>query len=64
MKNKIKPIFDFISDIVLTYSVFVMIFIALSFLFEMPIICVPLLISALAVDIIPMIRKKKERDES
>lgn len=64
MKKKIKPIFDFISDIILTYSVFVMLFIALSFLVEMPIICVPLLILSLAVKVIPVIRKKKERDES
>lgn len=61
MKRKIKAVIDFVEDVILIYSVLMMIFIAISFLFESAIISVPILIIALAIKVVPMIKEKSER---
>lgn len=60
MKNKIKKILNFVTDIVLIYSVLMMIFVAFCFLVAIPIVSLPLLILAVAFKTIPTISKKKE----
>jgi len=60
MKNKIKKILNFVTDIVLIYSVLMMIFVVFFFLVAIPTVSLPFLILSVAIKIIPMISKKKE----
>lgn len=63
MKKKINTVINFVIDVFMTYSLFVLMWIAVDFLFEIPIICAPILVLALAFKVIPMVSKKKDGEE-
>ena len=62
MKAKIKAVFDFVGEVILIYTILFMIYIALSFLNQIPFVTVPLLIVSFVIEIASVIKKKKESD--
>lgn len=59
-KKEVKAVLKNIEDILLTYCVFIMIFISLLFLAKLPKVSLPLLILAIAFKTIPMVSKKRK----